>query len=198
MKCEIIHDLIPLYLDDCCSAESALAVEQHIKNCAECSKLVQNCKKPMPEQNIASAPKLHRIAEWKASILQSVLFALSFLAITLGVTMESRTATGDSNGAWALAVIVPAGGYLFSLVNWYFVRQYKSRKAFYVWSLVLALISSLICAVIWFVYYEMHKSFISFAEKNAAAVIIAVLSIAVGLCFSAGLSNLFARYIGKE
>ena len=40
------------------------------------------------------------------------------------------TATGNTNGLWAVALIVPATGYLLSLANWFFVRVYISRKMF--------------------------------------------------------------------
>lgn len=35
-NCEIIQDLIPLYLDGCASASSASMVEEHIDQCREC------------------------------------------------------------------------------------------------------------------------------------------------------------------
>ena len=38
MKCEIIRDLIPLYLDDVCSEESKKLVEDHLSECKECRK----------------------------------------------------------------------------------------------------------------------------------------------------------------
>ena len=38
MNCNIIKDLLPLYVDSCCCEESAKAIEEHIKNCEECGK----------------------------------------------------------------------------------------------------------------------------------------------------------------
>lgn len=40
MKCEIIRDLMPLYLDDCCSDGSRKLVEEHIETCGSCRKLL--------------------------------------------------------------------------------------------------------------------------------------------------------------
>ncbi len=40
MKCEIIRDLLPLYLDDCCSPGSRELVEEHISGCPSCRKLL--------------------------------------------------------------------------------------------------------------------------------------------------------------
>ena len=36
MKCEIIRDLIPLYLDKVCSEDSRKLVEEHLAECSEC------------------------------------------------------------------------------------------------------------------------------------------------------------------
>ena len=33
--CHMIKDLLPLYLDDLVSKESATAIEQHLKSCSE-------------------------------------------------------------------------------------------------------------------------------------------------------------------
>ena len=41
MKCEIIRDLLPLYIDGWTSKESNQEIEKHLKNCEECQKYYQ-------------------------------------------------------------------------------------------------------------------------------------------------------------
>lgn len=41
MKCEIIEDLLPLYLDDACSEESKKAVREHLDSCEKCREKVE-------------------------------------------------------------------------------------------------------------------------------------------------------------
>ena len=41
MKCEIIRDLIPLYLDKVCSEDSRKLVEEHLAECSECRKYMK-------------------------------------------------------------------------------------------------------------------------------------------------------------
>lgn len=41
MKCEIVKDLLPLYDEKLCSAESAALVEEHLKTCADCRTLLE-------------------------------------------------------------------------------------------------------------------------------------------------------------
>lgn len=40
-NCEVIQDLLPLYKDEVCSDESKKIVEEHLKECNECSKLMK-------------------------------------------------------------------------------------------------------------------------------------------------------------
>jgi len=35
--CSVVRDLLPLYIDDVCGAESKLLVEEHLKQCKECT-----------------------------------------------------------------------------------------------------------------------------------------------------------------
>ncbi|MBQ8028037.1 MAG: zf-HC2 domain-containing protein, partial [Clostridia bacterium] len=46
MNCNIVKDLIPLYIDGCCSEESERVVEEHLEDCSECKKLFEEMKEP--------------------------------------------------------------------------------------------------------------------------------------------------------
>lgn len=43
-NCNIIRDLLPLYIDDVCSAESKTLIEDHIKDCNECENYFEELK----------------------------------------------------------------------------------------------------------------------------------------------------------
>ena len=53
--CEIIRDLLPLYVDDVCSTWTKELVEKHLQNCNECQKILKNMEKD--EHNINSNEK---------------------------------------------------------------------------------------------------------------------------------------------
>ena len=40
IDCEIIRDLLPLYVDDICSDQSRQAVDEHLRECTECKKML--------------------------------------------------------------------------------------------------------------------------------------------------------------
>ena len=209
MNCEIIKDLIPLYIDGCCSEESSEAVKNHVENCCECSKLIEEMKAPADIVAVSEAPKtFSKINDWKASVLQSVLFFISFGLIAIGVACESATAYDNpSNGLYAANLAVPATGFLISLTNWYFVRIYKNRKVFSNCSSLITL-GITICGFVWACFhYDMN--FVELFSYEATDV----LAVFLCMCFLGGigilltfifcvlskiLSNKYAEMLGKE
>lgn len=196
MKCDVIQDLIPLYVDGCCSEESARLVEAHLETCEGCRNCVKNAEKPLVQMEKTPAKPFHnsRISVWKASILQSVLFLLYFGVITVGVALEAAMPSGLLNGFWAFNVVVPATGFLLSLVNWYFVRLYKSKKAFVIGSFICTVLTT-VCCCVWSAY---HYDALFFVPLFFTTGIDGILFSAVNLLLSAVLSNLYAKMMGKE
>lgn len=193
MNCNVIKDLMPLYVDDCCCEESARLVAAHIEECADCRKTFRLMK-----QSCASADVQHvnsgfkKISEWKASLIQSVMLFVSFALITLGVILEGRTPLGDENGLWAVALIVPATGYLLSMAQWFFVRLFKSRKAFSNASLVTTA-SFIMLGYLWAIlHYAGGISLLSPLVIGGAALSIAFCVL------SKVLSSRYALLLGRE
>ena len=209
MDCNVVRDLIPLYIDECCSEESAIIVKEHIESCDACKKLLEDMSTPSIVVAASKAPtKFNKLNDWKASVLQSVLLFLSFGLIIIGVALEARTGLGLMNGFWAMNLVIPATGFMLSLANWYFVRVYKNRKRFSSFSLI-ATLGITLCAYIWSVFhYEMDLLAI-FSECNfveALDVMQGVLFfngfgivLTVAFCIlSKTLSNQYAKMLGKE
>lgn len=148
IPCELIQDLLPLYADDCCSAASRKAVEEHLKHCPTCRKELDALRVPLPLQSADTAPYTPEtcppVQLWKASILQSLLFLFAFALIVLGTAKEAATGSGHTQqGLWFFGLTAPATGFLFSLLNGYFLRLYPSAKRFSTCSALLCLLFSL-------------------------------------------------------
>ena len=88
MKCEIIRDLIPLYLDKVCSEDSRKLVEEHLAECSECRKYMKELEteleavKQKKEEDLDEKRLLQEGAErmkeiGRKSIVDSVLDLLS-------------------------------------------------------------------------------------------------------------------------
>ncbi|MBQ3215940.1 MAG: zf-HC2 domain-containing protein [Oscillospiraceae bacterium] len=196
MDCKVIQDLLPLYVDGCCSEESGKLVEAHAKTCSVCAATMGNAKKTLTQVAVVKAPKLRRVGEWKASMLQSLLFLLYFGAITAGVTLEAATPRGATNGLWAFNMIIPATGALLALMNWYFLRLYGSRRAFVIGSVVGTAVLSGVCFLWGIVHYEVALNGLVNLMFRRCWIGIAFMT--ANLILSLLLSHAYAKLVGKE
>ena len=150
MNCNIVKDLLPLYIDSCCCKESKDEIEKHLLGCPCCKDAYEKMKSDVEsyEKSEYEPKKLKKINLWKASVLQSCLLFFSFSLITAGVALEASTPTGWNNGNWAHSLVVPATGFMLSLANWYFVKSYKNTRLFSDCCALLCFFITL-CAGIW-------------------------------------------------
>ena len=42
LPCKVVEDMLPIYYDGICSDESAILIEEHLKECAQCSRLLSD------------------------------------------------------------------------------------------------------------------------------------------------------------
>lgn len=193
MDCNVIKDLLPLYVDECCSEESARLVAEHLDVCESCRKIYDQMREMCQTcEEKPNSVKLRRVSDWKASLLQSVTLFVSFAIITLGVILEGSTPTGNTNGLWAVALIVPATGYLLSLANWFFVRIYKSRKMFSYGSCV----ATVTITLLGYVWATIHYA--GGIVMSSPLVWCGIVLFAVFCVLSKVLSNQYALLLGRE
>lgn len=212
MNCSIIRDLLPLYIDDCCSEESRDMIKEHLESCAECNSvyLEMSCEHEI-ETTVSAPKKLKRVNDWRASIMQSILFFISFGLITIGVALEAGTGYNDLiNGYFAFNIVIPATGFMLSLANWHFVKLYRDRRTFSKISLLLTVFIT-VAAHIWCLHhYEVSLFFpfngvsFSLAEIfDAIRVLIFVFGLEIFLTVISSItskicSSKYAELLGKE
>ncbi len=92
ISCEIIKDLLPLYIDGVCSNDSKEAIEEHISDCDNCKAELQAMQIALPaggtERNLQEAEAVKRLSEkWKygmtKSTIKGVLIATGIFAALL-------------------------------------------------------------------------------------------------------------------
>lgn len=190
--CNVIMDLLPLYADDCCSAQSKRMVEEHLKGCPSCRAALKEMRAPSDcvAKEPTKVPAPRAVNERKAAVLQSLAMFLSFIALVAGVSLEAYTPTGAENGKWAVALIVPVTAFLLGQVNWYFVRSFASRKLF---AILSAAVTLCIAAGDYVWAYLHYGGFASHSYLWIGIALSAILGAAAGL-----LSNRFASLLGKE
>lgn len=97
MNCNIIKDLLPLYLDKVCTAETAQAVEEHLASCPACRSLLDEMRQesvvPEPvqvrarqEANVLRGVKRKFSMRRRRSVLAVVLAALAAMAALTAVS----------------------------------------------------------------------------------------------------------------
>lgn len=104
IPCNIINDLLPLYIDEVCSEESCNAVSEHLKECKQCKSEYENLSKRTPSFNINESNLLLKIAKrWKKTKLlafitglAAIIFILTTcLSVYLYATQEIPVASED-------------------------------------------------------------------------------------------------------
>lgn len=88
--CEIVNDLLPLYVDGVCTESSTALVEEHIETCQECRELLDAMRAPLPLEAaepvdeipvVKALKKLHR-KQWRrliSVVLVCLLIVVPFL-----------------------------------------------------------------------------------------------------------------------
>lgn len=88
ISCEIIKDLLPLYLDGVCSNDSKAAVDEHLAACDNCKTELQAMKISLPinstERNINEAEAVKNLSKkWKKGMTKSLLKGVLFTILTI-------------------------------------------------------------------------------------------------------------------
>jgi len=87
VNCDIIRDLLPLYVDDVCSASSRELVDTHLQGCAKCAEELRLMKGALPASEViaeeVSSAKAAGKA-WKKNKIRSILIGLLIAAIIGG------------------------------------------------------------------------------------------------------------------
>lgn len=111
LSCEIVQDLLPLYCDGVCSAESRQAVEAHLEGCETCRADVR-----LMEQDMSAAPAQPQeetivqaaAAAWKKGKTRAfargcLLALLSVAVLTVGYCVYHWSSTASEQDLDALA-----------------------------------------------------------------------------------------------
>lgn len=193
MKCSVIMDLIPLYVDDCCSEESGKIVKEHLEGCESCGQVyrLMNRKISTPQTKTPKI-KMRRVGDWKAGILQTVLMYISFALIVFGVIFEGHTPEGPENGLWAAALIIPGTANLLSLANWYFIRVYKSRKMFSNSSCLVTLL--MVAGGYSWIYLHYADGVVLTSPLVITGAVLSTAFVVLSKVFS----NLYGKLLGRE
>lgn len=86
--CDVIQDLLPLYIDNICSEESRHMVSEHLENCGECKRLYENMieavDQDIEEPELDSQQAFNAISRrWKKKRLSIICISAALAALVV-------------------------------------------------------------------------------------------------------------------
>ena len=97
--CEMIQDLLPLYLDDVASSSSRQAVEEHLEECEDCRKIFRRLKDHEAENAILEEKETvlasqRRFFEHRSAVIGSVIAGIFMIPILICLLVNLLTGAG--------------------------------------------------------------------------------------------------------
>lgn len=119
IDCEVIMDLLPLYVENIASQKSREIVEEHIAECKNCREIMNSMEKNEPEL-VHSAEPIKRLkkALRRHTIVTAIAIVLVVLVSDLILILGLNTEPGNEMGfvILFLYLILPATSFVCSLV----------------------------------------------------------------------------------
>lgn len=105
--CEIIRDLLPLYVDDICSEKSRELVDEHLRECAECDSLLDRLKRTEIENGLKAEKEdaiSYGVRKFKQLSARTGITASGLFMIPLLVLLAINLMAGSQLG-WFLIMV---------------------------------------------------------------------------------------------
>lgn len=100
-NCDMISDLLPLYMDKACSRSSAEAVEQHLSECPACAGVLENMKKcdtvidkAIEKERTEVISKQAKFFKRRSAIAGSIIGAIFAIPILVCLIVNIATGAG--------------------------------------------------------------------------------------------------------
>lgn len=92
-KCEIVRDILPLYVDNVCSTESKAMLEEHIAECAECKKIYEqlqsSVKLPMDDgADVKGFKRFIKKKIWLKTIIAIAIFLVVWYVAKVAIALN--------------------------------------------------------------------------------------------------------------
>ena len=85
MKCEIIKDLLPSYVDELTSAESNEEIESHLEYCPECQEYLREIRKDIEVDKAEKDKNIEIFIKVKEKTVQIIICVVMILAVIVAI-----------------------------------------------------------------------------------------------------------------
>ncbi len=206
--CSIVRDLLPLYVEDMVSKDTAEFVDEHLKDCTDCSEELKMLKEggitetesEIAEAEKAKAKSFKKVMKKLNTRFNSFFSLLIVFAIVLGAAWsESETLL---NNILLMPIIGAFGYFVFSYKAFYkipllvtltqlFIHCIKlvDYQDYFVWCAVVYSHFALIGVIIaWLLHFTFKKE--EFIKNKIAKIILKVVAFCLALALVAGIGFL--------
>lgn len=90
LPCELVEDLLPLYIEDLTNPVTNELVEKHLKVCEECKQNYTKMKKPMPEEETPDVKEIDFLKKTKKQNRKRVIFAVAIIFVIALLAVEAK------------------------------------------------------------------------------------------------------------
>ncbi len=146
IECDLIQDLIPLYIDGACSQKTKEEVQSHLNDCDKCSKIYEEMITP-----IGNTGKKNNASNESAGFVKLrgkiIAFILVLLVLGMGIGLNFA-AMRYGNRTLAPHALVSILYTLFWLVFTYKTRNYNSLQKLSIAAGLLTLLTALISILV--------------------------------------------------
>ena len=85
MKCEIIKDLLPSYVDELTSTESNEEIELHLEYCPECQEYLREIRKDIEVDKAGNKEEIEIFIKVKEKTVQTIICVVMILAVIVAI-----------------------------------------------------------------------------------------------------------------
>lgn len=130
ISCDVIQDLLPLYLDKCCSEHSKKLVEEHLKECEDCGIKQNEFTRSLPNMDLEDAETeakqirrgVRNIVRWKVAGILLVSVVLMVFLLIIPIINHVR---GEGINYLNLKAIQTAYGFEHALASCDYEKAYS-------------------------------------------------------------------------
>lgn len=90
-KCDIIKDLIPMYIEDLTSEESNQLVKEHLHSCEDCTNYIRNIERDLPNQDeidVDTEKNDQKLIEGIKRRVHKIRFVAILIGIFIGISVS--------------------------------------------------------------------------------------------------------------
>lgn len=85
ITCEVVQDLLPLYVDECCSEQSKKIVEEHLADCMDCRERSRQFREKLPRTGTLEEPDANAIRRGVRKMNRWKVIGKASLCLTIAV-----------------------------------------------------------------------------------------------------------------